>query len=114
MNLIRVFAGFSAAALLSACMTTTPSRDYSPPPSESRAAVEYSAPAAPMSMHDQVHNALRDGMGASASDIEVRVDGSTVYLGGHVGSQADHKRAHDIAHRVPGVTTVNHSGLMVH
>lgn len=68
---------------------------------------------ASMSLHDQVHNALADGMGAAASGIEVRVDGTKVYLAGHVATKADHARAHDIAHDVPGVTDVDHSGLKV-
>lgn len=114
MNLLRIFVTVSVAALLGACMTSTPSRDYSPSPRDRGPAVEYNAPSAPMSLHDQVHSALRGGMGASASGIEVRVDRDAVYLTGHVASQADHERAHDIAHSVAGVRTVNHSGLMVH
>jgi hypothetical protein len=65
----------------------------------------------PMSLHDSVHQALMDGMGAAANNIEVRVDGSKVFLSGHVATKADHDRAHDIAHGVAGVTDVDHSGL---
>jgi osmotically-inducible protein OsmY len=66
------------------------------------------------SLHDRVHDALSSGMGAAASDIEVRVEGTMVFLSGHVGSQADHDRAHQIAHDVPGVTMVHHEELVVH
>lgn len=67
-----------------------------------------------MSMHDRVHDALQHQMGSAASGITVRVEGSTVFLGGHVGSQADHDRGHDIAHGVSGVSSVQHSALKVH
>ncbi|MEO6155614.1 MAG: BON domain-containing protein [Thermomonas sp.] len=67
-----------------------------------------------MSLHDRVHAALMTGMGSAANDIAIRVDGSKVYLTGHVGSSADHTRAHDIAHDVSGVGSVDHSGLVVH
>lgn len=109
----------SAAALtvlsLSACMSRpvvvenpAPEPVYAPSPS-------YPAPTQDMrSLHDRVHSALMSGMGSAANDISVRVDGSVVYLSGHVGSQADHNRAHEIAHDVAGVTNVDHSGLVVH
>lgn len=116
----------AAAALtaftLSACYTRpvvvdTPGRDVVVP-----VPTPYPAYPAPtptpnpdmMSIHDRVHAALTAAMGSAASDIEVRVDGSKVYLTGHVGSRANHDRAHDIAHRVSGVTSVDHSGLIVH
>lgn len=67
----------------------------------------------PMSLHDSVHQALMDGMGAAANNIEVRVTGSKVYLSGSVATMADHDRAHQIAHDVAGVTTVDHNGLKV-
>ena len=114
MNLLKTLTTVSIATLLGACMSTTPTRVVTPPPLERAPAVEYNAPSAPMSLHHQVHDALMNGMGAAASGIEVRVDGNTVYLTGHVASEADHNRAHDIAHGVAGVGTVNHSGLMVH
>jgi len=67
-----------------------------------------------MSIHDRVHAAINAGMGSAASDIEVRADGSKVYLTGHVGSNADRERAHSLAHGTSGVTMVDYSGLMVH
>ncbi len=68
---------------------------------------------ATMSLHDSVHAALMNAMGASANGIEVRVDGSRVYLSGHVATRADHNRAHQVAHDVAGVSSVDHSGLKV-
>lgn len=64
-----------------------------------------------MNLHDRVHDALMAGMGSQASRIEVRVDGSNVYLSGRVPNKAAHDRAHQIAHDVAGVTNVNHDAL---
>lgn len=116
MNWFKMSVTVSVAALLSGCMAKSPPPDYNPPPKVYEEPAVYEAPREPvsMSMHDQVHNALMDSMGTAASDIEVRVDGGTVYLTGHVGSKADHDRAHDIAHNVSGVSSVDHSGLVVH
>ncbi|TBR12472.1 MAG: BON domain-containing protein, partial [Lysobacter sp.] len=47
------------------------------------------------------------------NNVDLRVDGSVVYLMGTVATKADHARAHQIAHDVPGVTRVDHSGLKV-
>ncbi len=111
------------AVTLSACYTRpvvvdTPGRDVVVPvPTPYPAPYPVPAPTPDpdmMSIHDRVHAALTAAMGSAASDIEVRVDGSKVYLTGHVGSSADHDRAHDIAHGVSGVTSVDHSGLIVH
>lgn len=65
------------------------------------------------SLHDRVHDALVADLGSAANGIEVRVEGSTVYLSGHVPTQAGHDRAHEVAHGVSGVSTVDHSGLKV-
>lgn len=94
--------------VLGACASNAPPPRYDPePPAD--------APSAPtMSLHDQVHEALTYQMGSAASEIDVRVDGSKVYLTGTVSSQADHDRAHEIAHSVAGVTSVNHDGLHAH
>jgi hypothetical protein len=111
---------------LSACYTArpvvveTPAHDVivpvaveTPAPMAEQAPMPAPMPAT-MSLHDVVHAALMDGMGAAANDIQVRVDGGHVYLSGHVATKADHARAHDIAHDVAGVTSVDHSGLTVH
>ena len=114
-----------ATFALSACYTArpvvvqTPARDVIVPvPVETQPPMSEPMPAPmpapmPMSIHDSVHQALMDGMGAAANDIAVRVDGSNVYLSGHVATMADHDRAHEIAHGVAGVTNVNHDGLKV-
>ncbi len=108
----------AATFALSACYTARPVVVQTPPANEVVVAVPVEAPAPmpvpmpmPMSIHDSVHQALMDGMGAAANKIEVRADGSHVFLSGHVANKADHDRAHDIAHDVAGVTTVDHDGL---
>ena len=116
----------AATFALSACYTARPVVVQTPPANEVivPVPVETQPPAAepmpapmpapmPMSLHDSVHQALMDGMGAAATDIEVRVDGSRVYLGGHVATKADHDRADEIAEKVTGVTKVDHSGLKI-
>ncbi len=109
-----------AALTMSACYTArpvvvqTPAHDVIVPvPVEVPAPMPDPMPM-PMSIHDSVHAALMNGMGAAANGIEVRVVGSRVYLSGHVATMADHDRAHEIAHGVAGVTEVDHSGLKVH
>lgn len=121
MQIKMLAAAALTAVTLSACYTRpvvveTPGRDVMVPvPTPYPVPVQTTTPNPGMlSLHDRVHSALMDRMGSAASDIEVRVDGSTVYLTGHVGSSADHDRAHTIAHDVSGVTEVDHSGLVVH
>ncbi len=106
MKVISTLLTTSAALFLGACASNPPN-DYQPAPPPHHQAAH-------ASMHDQVHAAINDQMGSAGSDISVRVDGTKVYLSGHVGSQADHDRAHDIAHRVAGVTMVDHKALVVH
>lgn len=95
-----------AALVLGACASSPP-----PPPAPR---YEPAPQPATMSLQDRVHDALQRQMGNAASGISVRVNGSTVFLSGHVGSQADRTRAHDIAHDVSGVSSVNHEVLRVH
>lgn len=111
-----------AAALLTvAALSACASRPMSADMPDSERSMPMPAPAAEpmpmpgsMSVHDRVHAALMSGMGSAGSDIEVRADGSKVYLTGHVGSNADRERAHAIAHDMSGVTMVDYSGLKVH
>lgn len=110
-----------ATLSLSACYTRpvvvqTPA----PPPAETVVIpVPVPSPMPPMpapetmTLHDRVHAALTAGMGSAANNVDLRVDGSVVYLMGTVATKADHARAHQIAHDVPGVTRVDHSGLKV-
>ncbi len=123
---IKMLAAAALTALtLSACYTRpvvveTRGRDVmvpvpTPYPAPYPVPVQTTTPnPAMMSLHDRVHGALMAGMGTAATDIKVRLDGSKVYLTGHVGSSANHNRAHTIAHNVSGVTSVDHSGLRVH
>ncbi|HUG98999.1 MAG TPA: BON domain-containing protein [Gammaproteobacteria bacterium] len=110
---MRILLAIAAAGLLAACMAQR-TRDHPPPRYDSPPPQSYQTAPAHASLHDRVHAALRDGMGAAASDITVRVEGTRVYLGGHVRTQLDHDRAHEIAHAVSGVTVVDHSALAVH
>ena len=108
----------AATFALSACYTARPVVVQAPPtevvvPAPVEAQPMPMPAPMPMSIHDSVHQALMNGMGAAANDIQVRVDGNTVYLSGHVATMADHDRAHEIAHGVAGVTNVDHSGLHV-
>lgn len=65
------------------------------------------------SLHDRVHAALQRAPELEGTDVSVRVEGSTVYLGGHVHT-ADQKRiAHNVAHAVEGVSRVIHDGIDV-
>ncbi len=123
-----IVVAIAATFALSACYTARPvvvqtpaNQVIVPVPVEVPAPVAEPMPAPmpapmpmPMSLHDSVHQALMDGMGAAANDIEVRVDGSHVYLSGHVATKADHDRADEIAEKVAGVTKVDHSGLKIH
>jgi hypothetical protein len=111
----------AATFALSACYTARPVVVQTPPtevvvpvPVEAQPPMPAPMPAPmpmPMSVHDSVHQALMNGMGDAANNIEVRVDGSKVFLSGHVATKADHDRAHQIVHDVAGVTEVDHSGL---
>jgi osmotically-inducible protein OsmY len=113
MNSTRILIVLFAALALGACASNSPpQRGYDSNPQPTREPTR--EPASSMSLHDRVHNALQYQMGSSGSDISVRVDGTKVFLSGHVGSQADHDRAHDIAHDVSGVTSVDHKALKVH
>lgn len=124
MNFTKTFIALSAALALGACASSSPSQSgYD---SDEQTAMEPTADLAmeperdrdmgtsAMSLHDQVHDALQQQLGNAGSGISVRVDGSKVFLTGHVGSQADHDRAHDIAHGVSGVTSVDHRALKIH
>ena len=107
----KLLAAVALSALaLSAC-SSRPVVEEAPPPSPT---YPDPAPAPAASLHDRVHAALTSQMGAAASGITVRIEGTMVHLSGHVGSQADHERAHQIAHDVPGVTMVHHDELVVH
>jgi len=121
---VAIVATFALAACSRPMVVQTPARDVivpvpAPYPVEvpALAPMPEAMPApmpATMSLHDSVHAALMDAMGAAANDIQVRIDGGAVYLSGHVATQADEDRAHEVAHGVAGVTSVDHSGLKIH
>lgn len=128
MNCTKISIALSAALALCACASNSPStsgydsdkQTGMEPTSEPAMEPAMEPEQGPdmgsslMTLHDRVHDALQQQMGSAASGISVRVDGSKVFLSGHVGSQADHDRAHEIAHDVSGVTSVDHGMLKVH
>jgi hypothetical protein len=100
-----------ATTALAAC-TTRPVVVNTPGPGET--VVQVPVPAtANMTLTDQVKANLNSGMGSDAAGIDVRVDGSTVYLTGHVATSALREQAHSIAHGTAGVSTVIYEGLTV-
>ena len=100
-----------AAATLAAC-TTRPVVVNTPGPGAT--VVQVPVPAnSNMMLTDQVKANLSSGMGSNAAGIDVRVDGSTVYLTGHVATSALREQAHSIAHGTAGVSTVVYEGLTV-
>ena len=62
---------------------------------------------------DDVRASLDKALGSDASGIDVKVDGTTVYLSGHVATRALHDQAVSVAQGTPGVSTVVHTGLTV-
>lgn len=101
----------AAAASLAAC-TTRPVVVNTPGPGST--VIQVPVPAtANMTLTDRVRAALNAGMGTDAAGIDVRVDGTTVYLTGHVATSALREKAHDIAHGTAGVSTVVYEGLTV-
>jgi hypothetical protein len=100
-----------AAASLAAC-TTRPVVVNTPGPGST--VLQVPVPAnGNMMLTDQVKANLSSGMGSNAAGIDVRVDGSTVYLTGHVATSTLREQAHSIAHGTAGVSTVVYEGLTV-
>lgn len=100
-----------AAASLAAC-TTRPVVVNTPGPGSS--VIQVPVPAnGNMMLTDSVKANLNSGMGSDAAGVEVRVDGTTVYLTGHVATSALREQAHAIAHGTAGVSSVVYTGLMV-
>ena len=100
-----------AAASLAAC-TTRPVVVNTPGPGST--VLQVPVPAnSNMMLTDQVKANLDSGMGSDAAGIDVRVDGSAVYLTGHVATSALREQAHSIAHGTAGVSTVVYEGLTV-
>ena len=106
-----------AALALAACQTPSgraesgTSASASTSPSAAASGGSWSNP--DDTLHDRVHDALMEKMGPAVNDVGVRTEGSKVILTGHVHSEADKQQAHDIAHGVRGVTSVDISQLGV-
>ena len=64
-------------------------------------------------LHERVHRAIEDAMGARARRIGVEVVHGNVYLSGTVFSWRDREYAHEVAHGVPGVRGVYYSELAI-
>ena len=62
---------------------------------------------------DDVRATLNNALGTNAAGIDVKVDGTTVYLTGHVATQALHDQAVSVARGTAGVSGVVHTGLTV-
>lgn len=62
-------------------------------------------------LHDEVHHAIEDALGAEAEGIEVSVRRGRVVLSGTVGDPEARRIAHDVAHDVPGVRSVSMARL---
>ncbi len=100
-----------AVASLAAC-TTRPVVVNTPGPGAT--VIQVPVPAnGNMMQTDDVKENLNKGMGTDASGIDVRVDGTTVYLTGHVATSELREKAHAIAHGTPGVVNVVYDGLTV-
>lgn len=111
MQIKLITASLFAAAALAAC-TTRPVTVNTPGPGETT--IQVPVPAnTNMQMTDDVRAALDQAMSTDAAGIQVRVDGSTVYLTGHVPTQALHNQAVSVAQGTAGVATVIHTGLVV-
>jgi hypothetical protein len=115
---MRIFLVLAAAATLAlaGCKTTPDDGTAGTPASSSTSTPASQGVPTPQpsdNLHDRVHDALMEQVGPAVNDLGVRVEGSKVFLTGHVHSEADRQRAHDIAHRVQGAGTVDISGLTV-
>jgi osmotically-inducible protein OsmY len=111
MNIKLITASLLTVAALAAC-TTRPVTVNTPGPGETT--VQVPVPANPnMLQTDDVRASLDKAMGSDAAGIDVKVDGTTVYLTGHVATQALHDQAVSVAQGTAGVSTVVHTGLSV-
>lgn len=111
MQIKRLTVTLMAAASLAAC-TTHPVVVNTPGPGTTT--IQVPVPATPeMSLTNRVKTALTAGMGSDAAGIDVRVEGTTVYLTGHVATSALRGQAHSVAHGTQGVTSVVDEGLTV-
>lgn len=64
-------------------------------------------------LHEEVHDAVEQALGADAARIRIDVRGRNVYLSGSVRNSQVRAIAHDVAHDVPGVRSVSMRSLYV-
>lgn len=64
-------------------------------------------------LHDEVHAAVEQALGADAARIRIDVRGRNVYLSGSVRDPRVRAIAHEVAHDVPGVRSVSMRNLYV-
>lgn len=64
-------------------------------------------------LRDRVRELLAERMGEDAARIDVRVEGTNLWLTGRAPDRWERDRAHDLAHEVAGVTRVDSSGIGV-
>ncbi|MEO6154320.1 MAG: BON domain-containing protein [Thermomonas sp.] len=111
MQIKLIAASLFAIAALSAC-TTRPVVVNTPGPGAT--VVQVPVLANPNMMRtDDVRANLNNALGTNAAGIDVKVDGTTVYLTGHVATMALHNQAVSVAQGTAGVSTVVHTGLTV-
>lgn len=111
MHLKLITASLLTVAALAAC-TTRPVTVNTPGPGATRVQVPVLANPN-MLQTDDVRATLNNALGTNAAGIDVKVDGTTVYLTGHVATQALHDQAVSVAQGTAGVSTVVHTGLTI-
>ncbi len=111
MQIKLITASLVTIAALSAC-TTRPVTVNTPGPGATTVQVPVIANSN-MLKTDDVRATLNNALGTNAAGIDVKVDGTTVFLTGHVATQALHDQAVSVAQGTAGVSTVVHTGLTV-
>ncbi len=111
MHLKLITASVITVAALAAC-TTRPVTVNTPGPGATTVQVPVMANSN-MLKTDDVQATLNNALGTDAAGIDVKVDGTTVYLTGHVATQALHDQAISVARGTAGVSSVVHTGLTV-
>ncbi|MDQ3159479.1 MAG: BON domain-containing protein [Pseudomonadota bacterium] len=111
MQLKLITASFLTVAALAAC-TTRPVVVNTPGPGAT--VVQVPVLANPnMLKTDDVKANLNNALGTNAAGIDVKVDGTTVYLTGHVATRQLHDQAVSVARGTARVSNVVHTGLTI-
>ncbi len=111
MNLKLITASLLTVAAVAAC-STRPVSVNTPGPGETTVQVPVLANSN-MMLTDDVRATLNNALGTNAAGIDVKVDGTTVYLTGSVATQTLHDQAVSVARGTAGVSTVVHTGLTI-